>query len=62
MKSVGFFLKGGSVFLVALFLCAVVSATIATAAEPPGVLKDVRVFSKGGQWHVVLVGSQSKKR
>jgi len=59
MKVSGVFLKVGCVFILALFFFAVVSVTMTTATEPPGVLKDVRVFSQGGQWHVVLIGSQS---
>lgn len=58
MKGLGFFLKGGCVFLLALFFCAVVYATSTTPTEPH-VLKDVRVVSQSGQWHVVLIGSQS---
>jgi hypothetical protein len=59
MKVSGVFLKVGCVFILALFFCVLISITSTTATEPPGVLKDVRVFSQGGQWHVVLIGSQS---
>jgi hypothetical protein len=59
MKVSGVFLKVGCVFILALFFCVLISITSTTATEPPGALKDVRVFSQGGQWHVVLIGSQS---
>ena len=58
MKGSGFFLKGGCVFILAMFFCAFVYATSTTPTEPH-VLKDVRIFSHSGQWHVVLIGSQS---
>jgi len=58
MKGSGFFLKGGCVFILAMFFCAVVYASSTTPTEPH-VLKDVRIFSHSGQWHVVLIGSQS---
>jgi len=59
MKSFGFFFKGGCVFILALFFCVLTSATSTNATETPGALKDVRVFSQSGQWHVLLTGSQS---
>jgi hypothetical protein len=58
MKSVGFFLKGGCVFILGLFFYVLTSATSTNATETPGALKDVRVFSQSGQWHVLLIGSQ----
>ena len=56
-----FLFKVGNLFVLALFFCAVVYATSTTSTEPPGALKDIRVFSQGGQWHVVLIGSKSMR-
>jgi hypothetical protein len=58
MRGFGVFMKRLCVFILALFVCALVSAT-STATTDPHVLKDVRVVSQSGQWHVVLIGSQS---
>lgn len=58
MRGFGVFLKRGSVFILALFFSALVSST-STATTDPIILKDVRVVSQSGQWHVVLIGSQS---
>jgi len=58
MRGLGFLLKGGFVFLPALFFCAVVYATSTTPTEPH-VLRNVRVVSQSGKWHVMLIGSGS---
>jgi hypothetical protein len=57
MRGVGVFLKRGRVFIMALFFSALVSAT-STANTDPYVLRNLRVVSQSGQWHVVLIGSQ----
>jgi hypothetical protein len=59
VKSIGFSLKGGCILILTLFFGVLAFATSTTATESPGALKDVRVFSEGGQWHVLLIGSQS---
>lgn len=58
MRGLGFLLKGGCVFLLALFFCAVVYAT-STALTKPHVLREVRVVSQSGRLHVLLIGSPS---
>jgi hypothetical protein len=58
MKGLGFLLKGGCVFLLALFFCVVVYATSAIPAEP-NVLREVRVVSQSDRLHVLLIGSRS---
>lgn len=58
MMGFGFFLKRGCVFILALFFSALFSAT-STATTNPHVLRNLRVVSQSGQWHVVLIGSQS---
>lgn len=58
MRGFGVFLKRGSVFILSLFFSALVSST-STATTDPIILRDVRVVSQSGRWHVVLIGSQS---
>jgi hypothetical protein len=57
MRGVGVFLKRGRVFIMPLFFSALVSAT-SIANTDPYVLRNLRVVSQSGQWHVVLIGSQ----
>lgn len=58
MKQVKCHLKRGWIFILVLLLGAISHAT-PSAATSPHLLRDVWVLHQKGQWHVVLLGSES---